>query len=209
MHISPSLRFISSLFALTLMTTLVACGGEVTPPADEAAPETTTEETTETPAAEEPEKAAVPEEDKPEIVKKLQETLLTSLGEQLPGTKLDAISCPADAQAKAGATFDCDVTAPDGEFAIAVTIEDDAGNLNFKSKGIVSLVKLEETLAAEVLKQAQVKVTADCGSGESTLYLFDAVGETFECEVTNEASGATQPATITINSEYGEVSFQM
>lgn len=208
MRISPSLRLISSLFALTLMTTLVACGGEGTPPTDETTSDTTTEEMTET-TAEEGAEAEVPEEEKPEIVQNLQETLLKTLGEQLPGTELDAISCPADAAIKAGATFDCDVTAPDGEFAIAVTIEDEEGNLTFKSKGIVSLVKLEETLAAEVLKQAQVKVSADCGSKESTLYLFDAVGETFECEVTNEADGSTQPAKITINSEFGEVSFEM
>lgn len=211
MYISSPIKFFSSCLALTLMVSLVACGETTTTPTEETTtPETeqvAEEETTEAPEASAEETAA--EEEKPENVKEVQNVIQTNLAPELPGTEIEAVSCPADIKLEAEETFDCEVSTTDGSFALGVTMTDDQGNLTFKSKGIVSLVLIEESLTKAVKEQAQVDATVDCGSADSSLYFFKEIGETFECEVTNTASGESQPATITIQSEGGEVNFQM
>lgn len=201
-----SLNVLSGLIALSLVTTLVGCGGS--PSSDDTATSDTdaasTTDVAEAPA-DEPETASA---DKPEIVQEVEKSIQEVLIPKLPEAEVSSISCPADLEIKAGTTFDCEAEAAEGTFLVGVTVKDDAGNLGFQTKGVLSLPLLEKSIQDGIKEQSKADATVDCGSAEASLYLFEEVGETLECAV-ETPDGKTATATVTVNSEDGNVNWEI
>lgn len=67
---------------------------------------------------------------------KLEEAIKTGIQSQVKGADLKSIKCPADQEAKVGATFECKAEDKDGTaITVTVTVKTEDGNVDWKITG--------------------------------------------------------------------------
>jgi hypothetical protein len=140
---------------------------------------------------------------KPEFTLKLENQLKTVLTETLQ-TPVQAADCPIKPAAQAGDSFDCQVTAANQPFTVAVTITDANGQFQWQTKGLLQLNKLEQFIQTQVREKGGGEVTAECGDTIRSAR----VGETFDCQVTN-AEGQKRSARVTVKDDKGSVDISL
>jgi len=122
------------------------------------------------------------------------------------GIKVSSLDCPNDIPTKEGSTFDCQATAEQGAFKVAVKMENDKGDMHFDTKGLLLLPTLEKVIAEKAKQQSGEAVTVDCDSKTSNIRIFKAIGESFQCDLLKDGKKAAV-VTVKVTGEKGEVNF--
>ncbi len=118
---------------------------------------------------------------------------------------IESVTCPENANFKAGSTFECEAKAQGVNFGIQVNMENEQGKFNTKVKGLLlNLSKIEEKLQATLKEKAGTDVTADCGGKLRAAK----AGDTFTCQLKNK-EGQTRNVQITVKNEKGELNVKL
>jgi hypothetical protein len=126
------------------------------------------------------------------------------------GLEVASVNCPQEERkAKAGDTFECEVTPKDGgKMTVKVTEKDDQGNVNWevvKSEGFLSVPTVEESITKGLKEQANLDATVSCGDPKLRV---SKPGETFDCKATG-ADGSANTVTVTVKDTEGNVSWAL
>jgi hypothetical protein len=115
------------------------------------------------------------------------------------GLAIESITCPEDANFKAGSIFECQAIAQGVKFGIEIKVENDEGRFDSKVKGrLLNLSKIEDLLQKAFKDKAKLDVTADCGGKRRV----SQVGDIFICQVTDK-QGQIRKAQVTVKDEQG------
>lgn len=136
-------------------------------------------------------------------VKKAEESL-KSLYTKQAGVPIDSVKCPEDANLKTGGTFECQASAQGINFGIQVKMENDKGNFDSKTQGLLILTKIEDLIKKTVKEKANLDVTADCGGKLRAAK----TGDTFSCQV-KDTKGQTKAAKVTVKDEQGNINVKL
>jgi C-terminal processing protease CtpA/Prc len=118
---------------------------------------------------------------------------------------IESVTCPGNADFKAGSTFECEAKAQGVNFGIQVKMENDQGKFNTNIKGLLlNLSKIEDKLQATLKEKAGTDVTADCGGKLRAAK----TGDTFTCQLKNK-EGQTRNVQITVKNEKGELDVKL
>jgi hypothetical protein len=127
------------------------------------------------------------------------EAALKSLYTDQVGLAIESITCPQDANFKAGSIFECQAIAQDVKFGIEIKVENNQGRFDSKVKGkLLNLSKVEELLQKAFKDKAKLDVIADCGGKRRV----SKVGDIFTCKVTDK-QGKIRNAQVTVKDEKG------
>ncbi len=133
------------------------------------------------------------------------EAALKNIYTQQIGVPIESVTCPENANFKAGSTFECEAKAQGVNFGIQVNMENEQGKFNTKVKGLLlNLSKIEEKLQATLKEKAGTDVTADCGGKLRAAK----TGDTFTCQLKNK-EGQTRNVQITVKNEKGELNVKL
>ena len=133
------------------------------------------------------------------------EAALKNIYTQQIGVPIESVTCPENANFKAGSTFECEAKAQGVNFGIQVKMENEQGKFNTKVKGLLlNLSKIEEKLQATLKEKAGTDVTADCGGKLRAAK----TGDTFTCQLKNK-EGQTRNVQITVKNEKGELNVKL
>jgi hypothetical protein len=140
---------------------------------------------------------------------KLSTSVSDGIKSQL-GLEVASVNCPQEERkAKAGDTFECEVTPKDGgKMTVKVTEKDDQGNVNWevvKSEGFLSVPTVEESITKGLKEQANLDATVSCGDPKLRV---SKPGETFDCKATG-ADGSANTVTVTVKDTEGNVSWAL
>ncbi len=190
------------MVAVCAMTVVLAgCGGDSTPAPSAGSPTSTT--TAESPVASESPSPVASGSTDPKI-KRVEDQLKEKLTQGIGADT--TVTCPESA--KLGADFDCDATAEDKTFQVAITNSKDTGAFEFNTKGLLRLVPLEEQIQSTIKEKNKVDVTADCSEGAGAKVKIVKAGETFTCKV-KTPDGKTQDATVNVEDDKGNVKWKV
>jgi Domain of unknown function (DUF4333) len=118
------------------------------------------------------------------------------------------LSCPADIEAEAGATFACTASLEDQPISFTVTQTDDEGNVQIDSDNtFVQVDVVEASLDEQVGELTGVEVISTCDTGGRTV-LVDAVGTPIHCFVDNAADVTDTAEVVATVDESGAVSYE-
>jgi hypothetical protein len=134
---------------------------------------------------------------------------IAQLTEDQAGVAPTDVSCPADIEAEAGATFACSASLEDQPISFTVTQTDDDGNVQINSdNSFVSIAAVEASLNEQWGERAGVPVVSTCeADGHSVL--VDGVGTPISCIVANaEDASDSVEVTATVD-ESGAVSYEI
>lgn len=127
------------------------------------------------------------------------EAALKSLYTEQVGLAIESITCPEDANFKAGSIFECQAIAQGVKFGIEIQVENDEGRFDSKVKGrLLNLSKVEDLLQKAFKDKAKLDVTADCGGKRRV----SKAGDIFTCKVTDQ-QGQVRKAQVTVKDEQG------
>lgn len=132
------------------------------------------------------------------------EAALKGLYTQQTGVPIDSVKCPEDANLKTGGTFECQAQAQGINFGIQVKMENDKGNFDSKTQGLLILTKIEDLIKKTVKEKANLDVTADCGGKLRAAK----TGDTFSCQV-KDPKGQTKEAKVTVKDEQGNINVKL
>lgn len=137
-------------------------------------------------------------------VAKAEAALKTLYTEQV-GLPIESLTCPGDANFKAGSIFDCQAIAQGVQFVIQVKVENNEGRFDSKVKGrLLNLSKVEELLRKAFKEKVKLDVTADCGGKRRV----SKAGDTFTCKVTDK-QGKVRNAQVTVKDEKGSINVKI
>jgi len=132
------------------------------------------------------------------------EAALQQLYTRQAGVPIDSVTCPNNANFRAGGTFECQARAVGVNFRIQVKMGNDQGNFDSNTKGLLILSKIEDLIKRTVKERANVDVTADCGGK-----LRPAIpGDSFTCQV-KDRQGETRNAQVTVKDEQGNINVKL
>ena len=133
------------------------------------------------------------------------EAALKNIYTQQIGVPIESVTCPENANFKAGSTFECEAKAQGVNFGIQVKMENEQGKFNTNIKGLLlNLSKIEDKLQATLKEKAGTDVTADCGGKLRAAK----TGDTFTCQLKNK-EGQTRNVQITVKNEKGELNVKL
>ncbi|MFD2091514.1 DUF4333 domain-containing protein [Blastococcus deserti] len=137
------------------------------------------------------------------------ERQIAQLTEQQAGIAPTDVSCPADIEVEAGATFTCTALLAEQPISFTVTQTDDEGNVQITSdNSFVDVATVEASLAQQVGEAAGVEVVSSCDT-DGHAVLVDGVGAPISCTVTNaEDPSDSIEVTATVD-ESGAVSYEV
>lgn len=133
------------------------------------------------------------------------EAALRQLYTRQAGVPIEAITCPNNANFRAGGTFECQARAQGVNFRIQVKMENDQGNFDSYTKGLLILTKIEDLINKTVKERANINVTANCGGGKIRRAI---PGDIFTCQVRSQ-QGETRTAQITVKDERGNINIKL
>ena len=132
------------------------------------------------------------------------EAALRQLYTRQAGVPIDSVTCPNNANFRAGGTFECQARAVGVNFRIQVKMENDQGRFDSYTKGLLILSKIEDLIKRTVKEQANVDVTADCGGKVRPAIPNDV----FTCQV-RARQGETKNAQVTVKDEQGNINVKL
>jgi hypothetical protein len=137
------------------------------------------------------------------------ERQIAQMTEEQAGVAPTDVSCPADIEAEAGATFACSASLEDQPITFTVTQTDDQGNIEVAGdNSFVDVATVEASLTQQLGEVTGVEVVSTCDTDGHTV-LVDGVGTPIPCTVTN-AEDATDSIDVTATvDEDGAVSYEV
>ena len=137
------------------------------------------------------------------------ERQITQLTEEQAGVAPTGVSCPADIEAEAGASFTCSASLEDQPISFTVEQTDDEGNVQITSdNSFVDVATVEASLDQQWAELAGVDVVSTCDTGGHSV-LVDGIGTPISCTVTNaEDASDSVEVTATVD-ESGAVSYEV
>ncbi len=137
------------------------------------------------------------------------ERQIAQLTQEQAGVAPTDVSCPADIEAEAGATFDCSASLEDQPITFTVTQTDADGNVEITSdNSFVDIATVEASLNELLGEVAGVEVVSTCDADGHSV-LVDGVGTPIPCTVTN-AEDATDSVDVTATvDESGAVAYEV
>ena len=167
---------------------------------------------------------------KPAATKALEYRLKAEVAKKL-GIPVQSITCPVTANPKDRKPFDCQAMAANQTFLVALrpkgllpaTTQADTKTtaaiaptaqpqllspspksaLQWNTKGLLVLPKLEKTIQKSIKAQFQIEVKPNCGGKLRVAK----PGDTFTCQVTDQ-KGTTKPITVRVDDEKGNVTLK-
>ncbi|MBM0743906.1 DUF4333 domain-containing protein [Phormidium sp. CLA17] len=168
---------------------------------------------------------------KPAATKALEYRLKTEVSKK-SGIPVQSITCPISANPEDGKPFDCRAIAANQTFLVALRPKEtplaptaQAGTkpklaispdpqpqfpnpaqkseLQWSTKGLLVLPKLEKTIQKDIKAQFQIEVKTNCGGKIRVVK----PGDTFACQVTDQ-KGTTKPITVRVDDEKGNVTWK-
>jgi hypothetical protein len=137
------------------------------------------------------------------------ERQIAQLTEDQAGVAPTDVSCPADIEAQAGATFACSASLEDQPISFTVTQTDDDGNVEISSdNSFVDIATVEAALAEQVGETAGVEVISTCDAAGHSV-LVDGVGTPIPCTVTNAEDASDSIEVAATVDESGAVSYEV
>jgi hypothetical protein len=119
------------------------------------------------------------------------------------------VSCPADVEARSGATFTCTASLEHQPISFTVTQTDDEGNVQIDSDNtFVDVDVVEASLDGQVGELAGVTVISTCDTDGHSV-LVDAVGTPIPCFVDNAADATDTIEVVATVDESGAVSYAL
>ncbi len=115
-----------------------------------------------------------------------------------------SVQCPASINLEATKTFICQATAEGKTFPLAINLENKKKGLQWSTKDLLVLPKLEKNIQQGIQEQFGLAVKTNCG-GKIRLAK---PGETFACKVT-DPKGQTQTVTVRVDDEKGNVTWKL
>jgi len=117
------------------------------------------------------------------------------------------VSCPADVEARAGATFTCSASLDGQPITFTVMQTDGDGNIRMDSDNtFVDVATVEASLDEQLGQAAGVEVVSTCDTGGHAV-LVDGVGAPIPCTVTNAGDASDSVAVTATVDEDGAVSY--
>ncbi len=135
---------------------------------------------------------------------KKAEDALKSLYSKQAGVPIESVKCPESTSFKVGSTFECQAKAQGVNFGIQVKMENDKGNFDSSTKGLLILTKIEDLLKKTVKEKANIDVTADCGGKLRAAK----TGDSFTCQV-KDTKGQSKEATVTVKDDQGNINVKL
>ncbi len=168
---------------------------------------------------------------KPAATKALEYRLQTEVAKK-SGIPVQSVTCPITANPEDGKPFDCEARAANQTFLVALRPKEtplalpaQAGSkaktaiapptqppllspspksaLQWNTKGLLVLPKLEQTIQKSIKNQFQIEVKPNCGGKLRVVK----PGDTFKCQVTDQ-KGTTKPITVQVDDEKGNVTLK-
>jgi hypothetical protein len=136
-------------------------------------------------------------------VRKLESALKNIYSKQ-GGISFESLTCPDNANLRAGSTFECKAKAEGVNFGIQVKIVNNQGKFESQTKGLLILTRLESLIQNAAKEKANVDLTADCGGKVRAAK----PGDTFTCKVKTK-EGKTGDAQITVKDEQGNINLKL
>jgi len=136
-------------------------------------------------------------------VKKAEDALKNLYSKQA-GVPIQSVKCPESTSFKVGSTFECQAKAQGVNFGIQVKMENDKGNFDSSTKGLLILTKIEDLIKKTVKEKANIDVTADCGGKLRTAK----TGDSFTCQV-KDTKGQSKEAKVTVKDDQGNINVKL
>lgn len=114
------------------------------------------------------------------------------------------MECPYQLPVKPLEKFTCEAKAEGKTFAIAINASGKESELQWSTKGLLVLPKLEQTIAKGIQDQFKVKVKTACGGKVR----IAKPGETFQCKIVDER-GQSRAVTVRVDDEAGNVTWKL
>ncbi|MGY1603160.1 DUF4333 domain-containing protein [Geodermatophilus sp. SYSU D00815] len=133
------------------------------------------------------------------------ESRISALVEEQAGVAPADVTCPADVEAEAGATFSCTATLDGQPISVSVTQTDDEGNVEFTvDNTVVPVAAVEEDISAQIEAEAEgsgVQLLTECPADGRTL-LVDPADTELTCTVTNaDDTSLTADVVVTVGAD--------
>ncbi len=144
---------------------------------------------------------------------KLQNTITAKINEVAPGAQV-TVSCPSDIKPQQGGTFQCSATVNGQQVNLAVTQNDDKGNVSYKSEqAFLSLEKAQTKISEQLAQQIPGDWKTTCEPQGATNGIYVAAPQaTFDCTVSGtSAAGASQTGTVvvTVTDSDGNITWKL
>jgi Domain of unknown function (DUF4333) len=137
------------------------------------------------------------------------ERQIAQLTEDQAGVAPTGVSCPADIEAEAGATFACSASLEDQPITFTVTQTDDEGNVQISSdNSFVDIATVEAALTEQLSEVAGVDVVSTCDAGGHSV-LVDGIGTPISCLVANAGDASDSVEVMATVDESGTVSYEV
>jgi Domain of unknown function (DUF4333) len=126
------------------------------------------------------------------------------------GIAVQSIACPATIDTIQTQQFECQAIAEGKPFNVAIspkmskTATADKSELQWNTKGLLVLPKLEQTIQQGIKQQFQIDVKTSCGGKVR----IAKPGDTFECKVTDQR-GQTKAVQVRVDNEKGGVTWKL
>lgn len=182
--------------ALLLGSILSACSGRSSPTSTTPAPSSSSQVSVASPTA-------TPSPEKSKAIQDLEQKLRADVSKTAT-VPVRSVSCPATINLEAVKTFTCQATAEGKTFSLAINLENKKKGLQWSSKDLLVLPKLEKNIQQGIQEQFGLAVKTNCG-GKIRLAK---PGETFVCKVT-DPKGQTQTVNVRVDDEKGNVTWKL
>ncbi len=137
------------------------------------------------------------------------ERQIAQLTEDQAGVAPTDVSCPADIEAEAGATFTCSASLEDQPISFTVRQTDDEGNVQISNdNSFVDIASVEASLTQQLSEVAGVEVVSTCDAGGHSV-LVDGIGTPISCTVANAEDASDSVQVSATVDESGTVSYEV
>ncbi len=137
------------------------------------------------------------------------ERQIAQLTEDQAGVAPTDVTCPADIEAEAGATFACSASLEDQPITFTVTQTDDDGNVRIDSdNSFVDVAAVEASLNEQWTELAGVGIVSTCDADGHSV-LVDGVGTPIPCVVANAGDPSDSAEVLATVDENGAVSYEV
>lgn len=146
---------------------------------------------------------ATPSPEKAKAIQDLEQKLQADVS-KTAAVPVRSVKCPADLNLEATKTFTCQATAEGKTFPLAINLENKKKGLQWSTKDLLVLPKLEKNIQQGIQEQFRLAVKTNCG-GKIRLAK---PGETFACKVT-DPKGQTLTVNVRVDDEKGNVTWKL
>lgn len=114
------------------------------------------------------------------------------------------VNCPTQIQVEVKQPFICEATAEGKTFTVVINPRGDRRELQWSTKGLLVLPKLEQTIQQGIRTQFRLAVKTNCGGKVRVAK----PGDRFQCQITDDR-GQTRAVTVQVDDDQGNVTWKL